>query len=95
MVTAFTFIGLSVIQSLSCFTDIFGDQEITFSISPQEEENETSGNEEVKEIKEKTDNKETDQLLSAFNLNIPSISREIYLHIPNGFYEVSTPPPEC
>lgn len=94
-VTAFTFFGLSCIQNLSYFTDLFDGQTITINIAAQEEENETSNNEEVKQVNESLHQRENfRQLLVRENSTTLLAFHHHSLVFHNGYLEVATPPPE-
>jgi len=94
LVTLFTFFGLSAIQNLSYFSSLLGDVKICVSFMNEEEENENSNNEEVKEIKEKIDDKRTDHSLSQIYERLQLMHRSPTLKTLTIFNEVSTPPPE-
>lgn len=92
LVSGFTFFGLSSIQYLSYCTDLFGDLKISFNISTQEEENETSNNE-VQEVKEKLNTAYSVFAIYSCNNSNAIAWNEHILKLHNGFSEVATPPP--
>ena len=94
LVSVFTFFGLSALQNISYFTELFGDVKITINITAQEEENETSNNE-VKEIQDKVS-----QQKDSFAVNQYNIASAVSLHrhadkLSEGYTKVATPPPKC
>jgi len=95
LVTCFTFFGLSAIQNLSYFTNAFDGQKICVNINEQEEENETSNNEEVKEAKEKFDDRQWVNLIAYANA-VKVLTERHQAFCPSAaFIEVATPPPEA
>jgi hypothetical protein len=92
LVSGFTFFGLSGIQSLSYYTDLFGDLNISFNLTAQEEENETSNNE-VQEVKEKLSTAYRELAIYSCNISNAIAWNEHVLKLHNGFFEVATPPP--
>lgn len=94
MVTCFTFFGLSTIQNLSYFTDFFDGQKISMNLNAQEEENETSNEEEAKEVKEKFDNRNKGYQLAYESYMKVQAERHQTFGIASAFIEVATPPPE-
>ncbi|MAY85042.1 MAG: hypothetical protein CMP59_13010 [Flavobacteriales bacterium] len=95
LVTFFTFFGLSAIQNLSYFTELFDGQKIAVNLNVQEEENETSNNEEAKEVKEKYDGKQkVDQFAYESSVKVREERHKAFC--PSAAYiEVATPPPEA
>jgi hypothetical protein len=92
LVSAFTFFGLSALQNVSYFTNLFGDVKITINITAQEEENETSNNE-VKEIQSKISAQEDSFAINKCNISNAISYRGYSSKTLKGFLEVATPPP--
>lgn len=95
LVSGFTFFGVSAIQNLSCFTEVFDDLKVSLSLNAQEEENETSNNEEVNEVKEKLDkNTRLIQLAYEEEMKVREARQEI-IFPSSAFVDVITPPPQA
>lgn len=90
LISAFTFVGLSAIQNISYFSDVFGEVKITINLSSQEEENETSSNE-VKESVYKTALKSSNLFSLTKN---KLLEMNTFLKLDNGYFEILSPPPK-
>lgn len=95
VVTAFTFFGLSALQNISFFTNLLDGKAISINITAEEEENEASNNEEVKEVMEKLDFREDFRnFLKRANSTHSLAFQDHSLILHNGYLEVVTPPPQ-
>lgn len=92
--TAFSFLASSAVQSLAVFTDLFKGHTVVLNLSNQEEENESSGKEELNEVKEHFGHSKS----SHFYLESSSKELAYYYEakgiLAKAFQEVITPPPE-
>jgi hypothetical protein len=93
VISAFTFFGLSALQNLSYFTNVFGETKITINISAQEEENETT-NSEVKEVKAQIKSNHKGLITSKCNAAHLLAFHHHNFKLNSGYLEVVTPPPE-
>jgi hypothetical protein len=91
LVTGFTFFGLSSIQSVSFFSDFFGESKIVIELN-SEEENEVTV--EIKVIEgELVERRNGWSLFQCDQLNFLAFHRAKSI-FPAHYLEVSTPPPE-
>lgn len=91
VVSAFTFFGLSAIQNISYFTNLFGETKIQVTIA-NEEENESAN--EGKEAKGNELEKDYNFAIFQHNKSTSTAFQELLLIEFCTFSEVSTPPPE-
>ena len=92
--TAFSFLASSMLVSLASFTEFFAEYDLVLNLSNQEEENETNGKEEIKEVKEQIlAHKYCDFSLGEFSKE-EAYYDQVKGILAESFHEVITPPPE-